>query len=62
LPLLPTYLPHPPPTHPPHPTHPQACREELAREPSTLFVSSAYHIGKEKAIFSTAEALGIKVG
>jgi hypothetical protein len=39
----------------------QACRDELAREPATLFVSSAYHIGKEKAIFATAEALGLKV-
>ena len=40
---------------------PQACREELAREPRTLVVCSSYHIGKERAFFGVAEALGCRV-
>ncbi|GBF99590.1 DNA cross-link repair protein [Raphidocelis subcapitata] len=38
-----------------------AAREELAREPSTLLVCSAYHVGKERAFFGIALALGLKV-
>jgi hypothetical protein len=37
-------------------------REALALEPRTLFVCASYHIGKERAYFGAAQALGIKVG
>lgn len=33
-------------------------QEEMTREPATLFVVSCYHIGKERAVFGAAHALG----
>lgn len=38
-----------------------AMQEALATEPGTVCVMAAYHIGKERAIFSAARAAGLKV-
>jgi DNA cross-link repair 1A protein len=38
-----------------------AMRDELLRQPATLFLVGAYHIGKERAIFGAAQALGLRV-
>ena len=36
-------------------------KEAYAAEPSTLFVIGSYHIGKERAFFSAAQALGFSI-
>ena len=36
-------------------------KEAYSAEPSTLFVIGSYHIGKERAFFSAAEALGFRI-
>ena len=36
-------------------------KEAYAAEPSTLFVIGSYHIGKERAFFSAAQALGFRI-
>eukprot|EP00891_Asterochloris_glomerata_P006895 jgi/Astpho2/6895/gw1.00106.24.1_t len=38
-----------------------AMKEAYAAEPSTLFVIGSYHIGKERAFFSAAQALGFRI-
>ena len=38
-----------------------AMEEAYAAEPSTLFVIGSYHIGKERAFFSAAQALGFRI-
>ena len=38
-----------------------AMKEAHAAEPSTLFVIGSYHIGKERAFFSAAHALGFRI-
>lgn len=36
-------------------------RESYAEERKTLFVVGSYHIGKERAFFGAARALGFKI-
>ena len=36
-------------------------KEAYAAEPSTLFVIGSYHIGKERAFFSAAQALDFRI-